>query len=52
MSPAPGAGPLLNELSDDGQIAVNADGTISVDWWLRDERGDWQPWMRNSFERS
>ena len=40
------------ELSDDGQIAVNADGTISVDWWLRDERGDWQPWMRNTFERS
>jgi hypothetical protein len=32
-------------------VRTNPDGTITVDWWLRDERGDWQPWMRNTFER-
>ena len=39
-------------LGEDGRIAVNPDGTISVDWWLRDERGDWRPWMKNTFEKS
>ena len=39
------------ELADDGTIAVNADGTISVAWWLRDEDGQWEPWMRNIFTR-
>jgi hypothetical protein len=39
------------ELDDDGRIAMNADGTITVSWWLRDERGDWQPWMRNTFRK-
>jgi hypothetical protein len=31
---------------------VNADGTISVAWWLRGEDGHWQPWMRNTFTRT
>jgi hypothetical protein len=39
------------ELDDEGRIAVNPDGTITVRWWLRDESGDWQPWMTNTFRR-
>jgi hypothetical protein len=35
------------ELDDGGKVKVNADGTISVAWWLRDENGDWAPWTRN-----
>jgi hypothetical protein len=27
------------------------DGTISVSWWLRDEDGEWQPWMDNRCSR-
>ena len=30
---------------------MSAAQSIAVDWWLRGERGDWQPWMRNRFER-
>jgi len=30
---------------------VNEDGSISVAWWLRDENGEWQPWMDNRFAR-
>jgi hypothetical protein len=37
------------ELGDDGRIHVNADGSIDVAWWLRDETGDWAPWMNNTF---
>jgi hypothetical protein len=37
------------ELDDDGRVAVNPDGTLSVAWWLRDGDGGWQPWMRNTF---
>jgi predicted enzyme related to lactoylglutathione lyase len=39
------------ELGDDGAIALNPDGTISVAWWLRDQNGDWAPWMHNTFRR-
>jgi hypothetical protein len=39
------------ELNDDGKIALNPDGTLSVAWWLRDEGGDWKPWMNNTFTR-
>jgi uncharacterized protein DUF1579 len=39
------------ELDDEGRIRVDDDGTISVSWWLRDEAGAWQPWMRNTFRR-
>jgi hypothetical protein len=38
-------------LDEPGRIAVNPDGTISVRWWLRDDAGDWQPWMTNTFSR-
>ena len=39
------------ELGDDGAVAVNPDGTIAVAWWLRDQTGDWSPWMHNTFRR-
>jgi hypothetical protein len=39
------------ELDADGAIAVNPDGTISIRWWIRDEVGEWQPWMTNTFRR-
>jgi hypothetical protein len=38
------------ELDEDGRVRVNPDGTITVQWWLRDENGDWKPWMQNTFE--
>jgi Protein of unknown function (DUF1579) len=40
------------ELDDEGRIRLNPDGTLSVAWWLRDENGDWQPWMNNIFART
>jgi Protein of unknown function (DUF1579) len=39
------------ELDEDGRVRANPDGTITVQWWLRDENGDWKPWMKNTFER-
>ena len=39
------------ELDGDGKVKTNPDGTISVTWWLRDEQGDWKPWMNNRFTR-
>ena len=38
-------------LDDDGAIATNADGSVSVEWWVRDGDGAWQPWMVNTFTR-
>lgn len=38
-------------LDDAGRINVNADGTISVAWWLRDGDGDWQSWMANTLHK-
>lgn len=40
------------ELDDDGKVKSNADGTVSVAWWLRDENGEWAPWMENTFARN
>jgi hypothetical protein len=40
------------ELDDEGKIKVNPDGTISVAWWLRDENGEWRPWMNNAFTKT
>jgi hypothetical protein len=37
------------ELDDDGDIKVAPDGMITVFWLLRDEAGEWQPWMTNTF---
>ncbi len=39
------------ELDEEGRISVNTDGTISVTWWLRDESGEWKPWMKNTFTK-
>jgi Protein of unknown function (DUF1579) len=39
------------ELDDEGKIKTNADGTLSVTWWLRDEHGEWKPWMNNAFTK-
>ena len=39
------------DLDDEGKVKTNPDGTITIEWWLRDENGDWQPWMDNRFER-
>jgi len=39
------------ELDEDGRVRVNPAGTITVQWWLRDETGDWKPWMKNTFEK-
>jgi hypothetical protein len=40
------------DLGADGAISVNTEGTISIRWWLRDEDGQWHPWMTNTFSRS
>jgi Protein of unknown function (DUF1579) len=40
------------ELVDDGKIKINADGTLTVAWWIRDENGAWQPWMTNVLRRT
>lgn len=39
------------ELDDEGRIKLNPDCALSVAWWLRDENGEWKPWMRNTFTR-
>jgi hypothetical protein len=39
------------ELDDEGKVKLNPDGTLSVAWWLRDENGEWAPWMDNTFTR-
>jgi hypothetical protein len=39
------------QLNDDGRIKLNADGTLSMAWWLRAESGEWQPWMKNTFTK-
>jgi hypothetical protein len=38
-------------LDERGQIKVDPDGTISVEWWLRDDGGAWEPWMNNTFRK-
>jgi Protein of unknown function (DUF1579) len=39
------------ELTHDGKVSLNPDGTLSVAWWLRDENGDWKPSMNNTFTK-
>jgi Protein of unknown function (DUF1579) len=39
------------ELEDEGRIKTNAEGGLTVAWWLRDQDGNWEPWMTNSFTR-
>jgi hypothetical protein len=38
-------------LDREGKIELNSDGTVSVEWWLRDESGKWEPWMSNTFTK-
>lgn len=40
-------GPARFELMLDssGVVAKTDEGGISIDWWLRDEAGEFQPWM-------
>jgi hypothetical protein len=40
------------DLDEKGNIRLNADGSLTVAWWLRDEKGAWQPWMQNTFAKS
>ncbi|HYJ70770.1 MAG TPA: DUF1579 family protein [Nocardioidaceae bacterium] len=35
----------------DGMIKTSPDGTITIEWWLRDQAGAWQPWMTNTFTK-
>jgi hypothetical protein len=39
------------KLDENGRITTNADGTSSVAWWLRDEKGEWQAWMDLTFRK-
>jgi hypothetical protein len=39
------------ELDELGRIKLDADDTLSVSWWLRDEHGEWRPWMNNTFTK-
>ena len=41
----------INLWADDLPAATHRDGTVSVAWWLRDENGEWQPWMKNTSRR-
>jgi hypothetical protein len=36
-------------LDAEGRIELNGDGTLTVAWWLRDDNGEWSPWMDNTF---
>lgn len=39
-------------LDRDGAVQLNPDGTVTIDWWLRDAAGDWRSWMSNTFTRN
>ena len=39
------------DLDASGKIKTNDDGTVTIAWWLRDERGEFKPWMTNVFRR-
>lgn len=39
------------DLDEAGKIKTNDDGSVTVRWWLRDERGEFRPWMNNVFRR-
>jgi hypothetical protein len=53
MAPPKLTGParFQHELDEEGRIGLNADGTLRVAWWLRDETGKWKPWMINRFRK-
>ena len=37
------------DLDASGQVRKNDDGSVLIRWWLRDEAGQFQPWMVNLF---
>jgi hypothetical protein len=39
------------DLDASGRVKTNDDGTHEVTWWLRDESGEFKPWMNNVFSR-
>jgi Protein of unknown function (DUF1579) len=39
------------DLDEAGKIKTNGDGSVTVRWWLCDERGEFKPWMNNVFRR-
>jgi hypothetical protein len=39
------------DLDRAGKIRRNGDGTITIRWWLRDDSGQFRPWMNNVFSR-
>jgi hypothetical protein len=40
-----------SEFDERGRIRRGSDGRVSVAWWLRDENGEWEPWMINAFTK-
>jgi hypothetical protein len=40
------------DLDSAGKIKTNDDGTVTVKWWLRDDDGEFKPWMNNVFRRA
>jgi hypothetical protein len=40
------------DLDDEGRIRIDADGSFTERWWLRDASGEWTPWMTNTFRRT
>jgi hypothetical protein len=47
-----GPGRFQYDLDGEGKIRLNADGSLAVDWWIRDEKGAWERWMRNNFTKA
>jgi hypothetical protein len=37
------------DLDATGRVRKNDDGSILIKWWLRDDAGQFQPWMDNLF---
>ena len=40
------------DLDTSGGIRINDDGSVLIRWWLRDDEGQFQPWMDNLFRSS
>jgi hypothetical protein len=39
------------DLDEGGRIRTRDDGSVLIRWWLRDDHGEFQPWMENVFWR-
>jgi hypothetical protein len=40
------------DLDAAGKVRKNDDGSVLIKWWLRDDAGQFQPWMTNLFRPS